>query len=492
MGSQQEVDSVADLGDRPVAVFSFAQDSDVRLIYMPTPDDRRLAVPERFLQYPATAGVSSNEPPNGPPESLAPESLKMSEDKQSHASTIGLHLAYLRAFLCVANRGGATQAARALYRSQSGMTRAIEQLEYQLGEVLFERKCTGMKLTAIGRCVLLRAERVMGELRTIAWASPVNRRYAGSREDENIPAYLLNTRRLEVFAALARARHMPTAARAVGVTQPAVSSALKILEVGAGCRLFERNNSGLLPSEIGGLFTQHIIRALHELRCIRADIDALNGRLRGNVVVGALPLARSSILPDAAVCALKECPGIRISTDESPYESLLAALRLGDIDLIVGALRPDVDAREFIQQELISEGMVLVTRPGHPLANRDKVTLNDLNGVAWILPRDGTPARVLINGVFEQKNMATPAPTVETADLAVIRGVLRCSDMVAAVSAQQLRVEIQSGELIVLNIDMPGTSRSIGLMWRNGSAPSPAALLLISALRAVAMPGNPR
>ena len=190
--------------------------------------------------------------------------------------------------------------------------------------------------------------------------------------------------------------------------------------------------------------------------------------------------------------ALKECPGIRISTDESPYESLLAALRLGDIDFIVGALRPDVDAREFIQQELISEGMVLVTRPGHPLADRDKVTLNDLNSVAWILPRDGTPARVLINGLFEQKNMATPAPTVETADLAVIRGVLRCSDMVAAVSAQQLRTEIQSGELIVLNIDMPGTSRSIGLMWRNGSAPSPAALILMSALRAVAMPGNPR
>jgi len=192
------------------------------------------------------------------------------------------------------------------------------------------------------------------------------------------------------------------------------------------------------------------------------------------------------------VRALKECPGIRISTDESPYESLLAALRLGDIDFIVGALRPDVDAREFIQQELISEGMVLVTRPGHPLADRDKVTLNDLNSVAWILPRDGTPARVLINGLFEQKNMATPAPTVETADLAVIRGVLRCSDMVAAVSAQQLRTEIQSGELIVLNIDMPGTSRSIGLMWRNGSAPSPAALILMSALRAVAMPGNPR
>jgi LysR family transcriptional regulator, regulator for genes of the gallate degradation pathway len=416
----------------------------------------------------------------------------MSEDEQSHVSTIGLHLAYLRAFVCVANKGGATQAARALYRSQSGMTRAVRELEHQLGEVLFERTCTGMMLTVVGRCVLARAERVMGELRTIARVSPVNRRYAGAREDENIPGYILNTRRLEVFAALARARHMPTAARAVGVTQPAVSSVLKILEVGAGCRLFERNKPGFIPSETGGFFTRHIIRALHELRCIRDDIDALNGRLTGSVVVGALPLARSSILPDAAVRALKECPGIRISTDESPYESLLAALRLGDIDFIVGALRPDVDAREFIQQELIREGMVLVTRPGHPLADRDEVTLNDLNRVAWILPRDETPARVLISGLFERKNIATPAPTVETGDLAVIRGVLRCSDMVAAVSAKQLRTEIQSGELVILNMEMPGTSRSIGLMWRNGSAPSPAALILMSALRAVAMPENPR
>jgi LysR family transcriptional regulator of gallate degradation len=346
-------------------------------------------------------------------------------------------------------------------------------------------------LTAVGRCILARAERVMGELRTIARISPVNRRYPRAREDENILGYILNTRRLEVFAALARARHMPTAARAVGVTQPAVSSVLKILEVGAGCRPLERNNSGFIPSETGESFTKHIIRALHELRCIRDDIDALNGRLTGSVVVGALPLARSSILPDAAVRALKECPGIRISTDESPYESLLAALRLGDIDFIVGALRPDVDPREFIQQGLISEGMELVTRPDHPLADRDGVTLNDLNRVAWILPRDETPARVLVNGLFERKNIATPAPTVETGDFAVIKAFLRCSDMVAAVSAQQLRMEIQSGELVALNMKMPGTSRSIGLMWRNGSVPSPAALILMSALRAVAMPENP-
>ena len=53
--------------------------------------------------------------------------------------------------------------------------------------------------------------------------------------DNALPAYLLNTRRLQLFSTLARHRHMPSAAQTLGISQPAVSSAIRIMESGAGC-----------------------------------------------------------------------------------------------------------------------------------------------------------------------------------------------------------------------------------------------------------------
>jgi LysR family transcriptional regulator of gallate degradation len=74
-------------------------------------------------------------------------------------------------------------------------------------------------------------------------------------------------------------------------------------------------------------------------------------------------------------------------------------------------------------------------------------------------------------------------PSVETADLAIIRGVLLQSDMLAAVSAQQLYYERESAQLVALDIAMQNTRRDIGLIVRAGGTPSPAARALIDAIR---------
>jgi LysR family transcriptional regulator of gallate degradation len=74
-------------------------------------------------------------------------------------------------------------------------------------------------------------------------------------------------------------------------------------------------------------------------------------------------------------------------------------------------------------------------------------------------------------------------PTVETADLAIIRGLLSGTDMVAALSAQQLYYECESGQLTALDIALHNTRRDIGLTVRAEGTPSPAARALIDAIR---------
>lgn len=77
-------------------------------------------------------------------------------------------------------------------------------------------------------------------------------------------------------------------------------------------------------------------------------------------------------------------------------------------------------------------------------------------------------------------------PAVETGDLALIRGLLLRSDLVAAVSMHQLEYEMMRGELDRLEFNLPDTTRSIGVIQRSGAIPSPVATALLSAVRQVA------
>jgi len=73
---------------------------------------------------------------------------------------------------------------------------------------------------------------------------------------------------------------------------------------------------------------------------------------------------------------------------------------------------------------------------------------------------------------------------VETGDLAVLRGLLKHSDMVTAISPHQLLYEIASGEFVQLPIDLAKTVRQIGITKRAGAVLSPAAEAVLDEIRA--------
>jgi LysR family transcriptional regulator of gallate degradation len=394
-----------------------------------------------------------------------------------------LNLAQLRAFRLVAEMGSATRAAAALFRAQSAVTRSVQELESALGEPLFDRSPSGMLPTPVGRAVLQRCERIFAELEELAqWCSAKQARRRPATEGA-LPAYLLNTRRLQLFIALARHRHMPSAAKTFGISQPAVSTAIRVLESGSGLSLFHRSPRGILLTTEGETFLLHVRRVLNELRHVPDDIAALHGKIQGAVTVGALPLGRTLLLPKAIARMTAAHPGVRVVTDESAYEALVANLRAGDIDFILGALR-DNDASSGLKNErLMSEDMVVLVRHDHPLTRARDLSIMDLRDAQWVMPRSNAPARALFEAQFKRMKVKPPMPTVETADLAVIRGLLVGSDMIAALSAQQLHYEVQSGQLAVLDVQLHNTRRDIGLTMRAAGTPSPAARALIDAIR---------
>jgi LysR family transcriptional regulator of gallate degradation len=273
--------------------------------------------------------------------------------------------------------------------------------------------------------------------------------------------------------------HMPSVAHAMGTSQSAVSQAIARLEDMLSQRLFHRTARGMIPTDAGLRWIQRFEIVLAELRFIPDDISALRGVVEGVVTIGALPLARSQLLPQAIAAVLQKHPRLQIRSLESPYGELTGNLLSGRIDFIVGALRAGSDDA-FSSRTLLEDKTALIVRSGHPLAHRKRLCLSDLAGFPWVLSRAGTPLRDSLELFFHNHGAAAPVPAVETGDLALLRGLLVSSDMLTVLSAHQLHHEVTTAQLVVLPFPMPGMERRIGITTRRGAHLSPGARALLA------------
>lgn len=384
-------------------------------------------------------------------------------------------LRHLHAFNAVAAAGGIRRSSENLYRASSAVARSVAALEQSLDVQLFERKGRGMLLTSAGELVRRRAERIEAELHVIR--DDAQRLQERGRKVGGIEA-LLNERRLQFAALLAESHYMPSVAHTVGTSQSAISQAIARLEDMLGRPLFLRTAHGMLPTDSGARWIEGFERVLAELRHIPDDIAALAGVVQGVVTIGALPLARSQLLPTSIAAVLKAHPRLQIRSLESPYDELGAGVLSGRIDFIIGALRANIgDA--FVSNALFQDKAVLVARTGHPLAASKRLSLMDLAGYPWVLGRAGTPLRESIEAFFRSRGSEAPVPAVETGDLALLRGLLLDSDMLTVLSARQLHHEVRTGQLAVLPLEMPGLERHIGVTTRRGALLSPGASALL-------------
>jgi LysR family transcriptional regulator of gallate degradation len=392
---------------------------------------------------------------------------------------------HLRFFLAVATCGSVTQASRSLRRAQSAVTRAVGELETALGAELFERRAHGMMPTAAGELLRGRVQRALAEMDACRAAFAAD--HAG---DSRAPIFSLSASmvRLRVFVALADLHSMAAVAASLGVSQPAVSQALREIETGLGARLFQRAPTGMLPTPLGALLALHLKRALAELRIAEDEIGSLKGVARGRVVVGALSLGRTRLLPLASARLLARFPDLTVHTEEGSFEHLAARLREGQIDFILGALRRPEQTAGLVREVVAPDRMGIMVRAGHPLACRADLSVAALAGARWVLPPNGTPTRELLEQTLAGRGLDPPKVGVETADLAVTLGVLLASDMVTAVSPHLFGREIEAGAVAILPLDLPETARDIGILRRARGIPSHAARHLMDIIRAIGEP----
>ncbi|MES2260266.1 MAG: LysR family transcriptional regulator [Pseudomonadota bacterium] len=380
-----------------------------------------------------------------------------------------------RAVIAVANTGGISRAAEQIHRSQPAVTRAVLELEAELAFPIFERSRQGMVATAIGEVVLGRIRSAMEQIMAADADLPQAR----------LLEQAVSHRQLQVLISIAEQQNETGAAEALRLTQPAITRSLRNLENVAGSALFYRTSRRMILTDHGERLLRRAKLALGELALIGSDLAAHLGRINGHVTIGALPLSGTLLVPRSVNRLLARHPRLQVTIREGSYAALLAALRCGEIDLIVGALRDPPPALDVLQEALFEDTLAVVARAGHPLGKNRPLALRDLCQADWVIPHRETPARARFEQAFREAGLALPAHTVETGALVTIRALLLESDRLAAVSPLQMRFEIDSGMLALLPVDLGNTSRVIGMTTRADVEPSAAVRYLIGQLHEV-------
>ncbi len=397
--------------------------------------------------------------------------------------SIGIRQA--RIFLAVADSLSVTRAAKSLNRSQTSVTKSLHDLEHQLGVELFDRSSKGVSLTAFGECLLPRA-REAAEAFAMAreLVPPVSMQQ--SRSTARFFRMDVSDKWLDAFLATSEHQNIAAAAEHLGLTPAAISSSLRKLEDTFHTVLFERTPKAIIPSAFGQSLTNYVKLARSYLRHACDELAGLQGVNRGQLIVGTLPFVRTIIVPRAITSMLARNPYLDVATIEGPYDDLVAALRCGDIDLMVGALRGSAADKDLQEETVLDDSLSAVVRAGHPLLDRQSLDWQDLLNYQWILPRHETPTRTLFEKAIVDHGLIVPPHVIETSSLVMIRGLLLESDRVTILSRHQVRFEEQTGLLVALPFDLSGTGRPIGLTHRKTGSLSPAAKLFADEIRAAA------
>ncbi len=305
------------------------------------------------------------------------------------------------------------------------------------------------------------------------------------RSDRFVRSHL-KTRHLVLLVELGRHGSIMHAAQAANLTQPAASKLLAELEHALGVQLFERLPRGVAPTWYGQVLIRRAGAALAEMDAAHQEVMELLSGLRGRVDVGCVLTPAAGLVPEAVNLLKTRQPRVLVSITVETSKLLVQRLRAGELDVVVGRILDTEAASELTFEPVTDEPHSLIARAGHPLAQRDDLTLDELARAGWILPPTGSILRDRLTAMFLSRGLEPPSETVETLALPVIANLLGGSDMVVALPQELVQPYLQTGLLCVLPFDLGLRMDLYGIITRRHHQLSPGAEAMLATLREVA------
>ena len=177
----------------------------------------------------------------------------------------------------------------------------------------------------------------------------------------------MELRQLRYLVALAEELNFTRAAASEHVAQPALSQQIRRLEDEVGLALVERTTRHVALTAAGELLVGRARRVLAELDAAETELQGLRGMDTGHVTIGAMHTMGPVDLSLALALFHDRHPNVGLTVREQSSEEMAEMLRVDELDLAFLSVTERVEAHGLGLHQLISEELVVLLPPDHPL-----------------------------------------------------------------------------------------------------------------------------
>ena len=265
----------------------------------------------------------------------------------------------------------------------------------------------------------------------------------------------MSDRRLQVFHTVAKVMSFTKAAEALHMTQPAVTFQVKQLEDFFNTRLFDRTHNKITLTEAGKVVYDYSGQVLELYERMNSDVREMTGEVTGTLVVGASTTVAEYMLPSLLGAFKKQYDDVNIRLQVGNTDAIVAMVENNMIDF--GLVEAPVHNKNLDVHVCRIDEMQLICPKDHPLAKRNKVTIEDIRKYGYVSREEGSGSRAVINTYIREQGMSYSDLKVvmELGSPEAVKMAVESDVGVAIVSRTTLAKELKLDTLAAIPLDPP-------------------------------------
>ena len=275
---------------------------------------------------------------------------------------------------------------------------------------------------------------------------------------------------------------------ALHVTQPAVTKMAQELERTLGAEVFDRSASGRRLSAFGLAVLPHAQRALAALEQLEEELPRYRDGGPPALRIGSPSFTAAVLLARPVARWLQQTPGARVRMSDGISAQLLAALRAGELDCVIGSFddsaSSDGELAQLHFERLYDDHVTFVVHPDTP--GRSRLNhLGQLLNLPWVIPPRDSQVWKVLRQAFTAAGLALPSGVLETSSVQAIGAILgEAPGTVGAMRADAGRYLVRNFGLQMLPIAPAVPLPQIGILRLHSAQPSAALESLLTQVRA--------
>ncbi|HEC15891.1 MAG TPA: LysR family transcriptional regulator [Sedimenticola sp.] len=278
-------------------------------------------------------------------------------------------------------------------------------------------------------------------------------------------------RQLKVFSSVARWSSFTRAAEELFLSQPAVSIQVKQLEEHIGLPLFEQIGKKIHLTQAGKEVQHYSHAAFQQFREMEEVLEAMKGLSGGRLDI-AVASTINYFAPRLLAVFSRRYPDIDLTLEVTNHETLMQRLEANEKDIVLMGQplqKLDLEVVPFMENPL-----VVIAPPGHPLAEERRIPLERLAEETFLMRESGSGTRLATERFLQEKNIRLRTG-MEISRNAAIKQAVRDGMGLAIVSVHTIELEMETGRLLVLDVEGFPIPRKWFIVHRRGKRLSPAA-----------------